>query len=349
MPMTGQVLDNFTWHANYREAPGSSLFTARVAETLIAILDDSSTFGRRILGWGEGAGPDALALRAIAGFHALARTGEIAELSAVYPPAAASDAHLRAALEAAIEAADPFLTAWLDSPPQTNEVGRSAIILGAVLHLAARFGHPIALYEIGSSAGLNLRLAGYRYELGNGLAWGAPDATVIVGSEWRGSLPPLAAPLTVAGAVGCDVAPLDPSNDRDAGRLISYVWADQFDRLTRIEAALRSASADTIRVERAEAADWVERHFSAPPRPGVTRLLFHTLVWQYLPAATKARITNALEAAGATATDNAPVAWLGVENDGEGRSARVYLRIWPGGESRTIARCDFHGRWVEWG
>ena len=50
---------------------------------------------------------------------------------------------------------------------------------------------------------------------------------------------------------------------------------------------------------------------------------------------------------GRAATDDAPLAWFGMEADG-GRGAGLTLRLWPGDRTLDAGRCDFHGRWVEW-
>ena len=94
------------------------------------------------------------------------------------------------------------LTAFLDSAPQTNEVARSGLILGGALHVAQHTKLPLEVFEIGSSAGLNLAFDEYRYDLGNGLTWGAPDAPVTIHCEWSGNLPPLDAPLSVVARAG---------------------------------------------------------------------------------------------------------------------------------------------------
>ncbi len=349
MAMTGEVLKNFTWHATYRQGPGASLFMARLAQVLIDSLTERSAFGRRILEWGDTAGSDALCLRACAALHALARTGEVVELSAVYPPAETTDDELRIAVAAAIEDADAFLVAYLDRPPQTNEPNRSGIVLGGCLLAAERFALPLRVYEIGASAGLNLRLGDYGCDLGNGRRWGRADAPLTVRTEWRGNLPPLDAPLRIVRADGCDLTPLDPGSDEDAARLVSYVWADQYERLERMEAALRHARRDTIRVKQANAADWLEQRLASPPTAGLTRFIFHTMVLQYLTDVDRGRVIAAIEQAGAEATEDTPLAWFRFENDSiDHGSARVDMRMWPGGEDRTLGRADYHGRWVEW-
>ena len=78
-------------------------------------------------------------------------------------------------------------------------------------------------------------------------------------------------------------------------------------------------------------------------------VLCHSIMWQYLPDATKAAITAHMEQAGATATAAAPVHWLRVEPLlASDAFATLSLTQWPGGETRHLARCDYHGRWIEW-
>jgi hypothetical protein len=80
-------------------------------------------------------------------------------------------------------------------------------------------------------------------------------------------------------------------------------------------------------------------------------VLFHSIMWQYLPEATKAGIDEAMRAEGARATKSAPLAHLRMEPAevaGEESFAALSLTLWPGGETRRLARCDFHGRWIEW-
>ncbi|MEQ8379487.1 DUF2332 domain-containing protein [Parvibaculum sp.] len=325
-----------------------SRFTSRVCWLLGERLTDGSRFGARVLGWEGRPDSDALPLRAAGGFHALKRKGE-AGLAAVYPPEEADDETLWRALEAAIAAHDDFLHGFLDSAPQTNEVSRSNAILGAALHVAKRTGLPLAIREIGSSAGLNLGFDAYRYELGRA-QWGGEASAVRIDAEWQGALPPLDAKLVIASRAGCDLNPLDPANEADRERMLSYIWPDQTARLARIEAALAAAARSGRKVEKADAAAWVEREFGGAGMTGEARVLMHTIVWQYLPKDVQARITAAMEKAGAAATRDAPVAWTGVEADAkDAASASVRLRLWPDGTDEELGRADFHGRWTRWG
>jgi hypothetical protein len=329
-----------------------SPFIGSLCALLAERLDRSTVFGRRILDWTGEPHRDALALRACGALHALARSGKEPELTAAYPPAPFDPEVLWQAIAGALSRHDDFLAAFLDSPPQTNEVARSALILGGALHIAARTGLALAIYEIGSSAGLNLAFDEYRYDLGNGLTWGRSDAPLTVATTWRGALPPLDAPLRVVSRQGCDRNPLDPADPVDADRLMAYVWADQAHRLARTAAALALAAAENRKPERLDAASWVEREFARPQEPGTCRVLCHTIVWQYLPDESQSRIETVLAEAAKTATREAPVAHLGVEPDalspGADKGAAMRLAIWPEGDVLRLGRGDFHGRWAEW-
>lgn len=338
--------EEFAGQANGCRRMGSD-FTALICELLRDRLDATSRFGARILNWPGEPRADAVALRAAGGLNALARSGRDRNLTALYPPNRPEPEALWRGLAHAITEHDAFLAAYLDSAPQTNEVKRCAVLLGGALMVASETGLPLDVIEIGASAGVNLGFDGYRYELG-GRVWGVPTASVTIRSEWRGALPPLDAPLAVAARRACDLNPLDPGNPEHRDRVMSYIWPDQSDRIATTQAAFDAAARQPWRVEQADAAEWVEARLAAPQEHGQTRLLMHTIMWQYLPEATKRRIEQAMANAAATATKEAPLAWLRMEADGQPGSAAVTLTIWPDGSEREIARADFHGRWVEW-
>ncbi|MGL5809995.1 MAG: DUF2332 domain-containing protein, partial [Nocardioides sp.] len=71
---------------------------------------------------------------------------------------------------------------WLDRAPQTNEVGRAAALMGGLLHLSTR--HPVRLFELGSSAGLNLLADRYHYLAEDGTRYGADRSPVVLGPAW---------------------------------------------------------------------------------------------------------------------------------------------------------------------
>jgi hypothetical protein len=324
-----------------------SPFTAGLLWLLAERLDETGALGRAVLDWRGDPGADALALRLAAGLHVLVLSGAAPELAAVYPggPRADDPGALGPALDRAIEAHSAAIAGFLARPPQTNEVGRSAVLLGGFLMIAAETGLPLRLLEIGASAGLNLIWDAYGYDLA-GASWGPPDAAVRLRPQWQGALPPLV-PVAVAGRRGCDRQPVDPRAPGDRLRLCAYVWADQADRRRRLEAALDLAAERGVRVERADAGVWTGARLRAAA-PGAATVLCHSIVWQYLPPDAQRRIAAALARAAACVTAAGPLAWLRMEPAPDARHAELRLTLWPGGRERLLAEADYHGRWVRW-
>lgn len=166
--------------------------------------------------------------------------------------------------------------------------------------------------------------------------------------DWRGEVPPQARPRIVARR-GCDLAPIDPAAPQDRLRLLSYVWPDQRDRVARTEAAIAvlAREAGGAVVDRADAADWLDQRL-ATPVDGAVHVVQHTIAWQYFPEPVKARALALLQAAGARATADRPLARLSFEADGNAPGAAIALTLWPGGRIFSLGRADYHGRWVDW-
>ena len=109
---------------------------------------------------------------------------------------------------------------------------------------------------------------------------------------------------------GCDVAPIDLADPEQALRLKAYIWADAAERMGRMEAAIMLAQAAPPDLVRMDAGEFVARRLAAPQDSGVTRVLFHTVMWQYLPQSTREAITAAMEEAGAKASVERSIAWI---------------------------------------
>ena len=316
--------------------------TAALCTALAEALDASTQTGARVLAWTGNPVADALPLRLAGGVHDAWRRGAAPELAPLFEQGS-SDA---AAMRAFLVAHDDRLLRWLDGPPQTNEPGRSAQLMAGLLEIAARHGPRIELLEIGSSAGLNLMIGRYRIEF-PGHATGPVDSPVVLSPEWRGPSPSPAA-IEIASARGVDIAPVDATSEAGANRLLAYIWADHHVRFARMAAALAMLRAEPPQLDAGDAADWIEARLAEPQAPGITRVLMHSIVWQYLGAARQARITAAMEAAGARATPDRPLGWVRVEADRTVHQHDITLRSWPGhGATMLYGHAHAHGFWVE--
>jgi len=320
-----------------------SPFMARLCGLLAQRLDPGGPLGERLFGWQEELGPAgaSVPLRLCAGLHALVLGGHPG-LTTVYPPHAAGERDLWSAVSHALETEADTLGSWLDRAPQTNEVRRAAPLIATGHWLAARYGLPMVLSELGASAGLNTIWDRYALAL-PGLTLGPAGAALTLRPDWSGRPPPAAA-VTIAARGSVDLNPVDPADPAQRLRLLACLWPDQPDRRALTEAAL---AAGPPRPDRGDAIDWLESRL-ARPVPGHLHLIFHTIAWQYFPAAAQARGAALIAAAGARATARAPLAWLALEDDGQPPGAGLTLWLWPGALRLDLGRVDFHGRWVDW-
>lgn len=336
--------ESFAIQAGYCAAMAAPI-TARVSTVLGETLTRDTATGRRVLDWPGEPVADALVLRLIGGLHALHRRGA-PELAPVFTGAETDPERVAALLAAAFAAHDAALLPWLDGPPQTNEAGRSAGLMTAILHLAARYGPRFELLEIGSSAGLNLLIGAYRFDLG-GVTTGPVDSPVEIKPEWRGPPPPQAS-VEVVSARGVDIQPLDLADDRNAERLEAYCWVENVERQARLARTIAMVRAEGVALEQGDAADWVEARLAEPQPEGVTRVLMHSVVWQYLSDTAQHRIAEAMQAAGARATPGRPLGWVMMEPNRDLHRHEVRVRGWPGETvMELVALTHAHGAWVE--
>lgn len=334
----------------YCRANGAPI-TARVVEGIAAALDDPGEFARRVREWPGVPLADALPLRCAGGLHALHLSGAEPALAPLYrgEPAAMDDAE--ALVADAIQRHESALLPWLEGPPQTNEAGRSSSYIAAMLWLAAQGLPPrFDCIEIGSSAGINLMIDRYHYVLG-GVAVGPEPGAIAFEPEWRGA--PLPAPppggIAFAGLRGCDVGPVDLADPAQLLRLKAYVWPEHHQRFDRLERAARAAREKRPDLVAADAADFVAASLAAPQEEGTTRVLMHSIVWQYLGAERQQRITQTVEAAGAAATAERPLAWIALEANRATYQHELVVRHWPGGGAPVLlGRAHAHGAWIEW-
>lgn len=330
----------------YCTANGAPI-TARVVGAILAAVESGQggALLERIRGWPGAPLADALPLRVAGGIHALHLSGREPALAPIYQDEAADDAAL---VSAAIRDHEAILLPWLDGPPQTNEAGRSSNFVAAMLWLADRGLPPrFECLEIGSSAGINLMIDRYRYDLG-GVLVGPDDAVMRFKPGWGGNPPPGHA-IAFAALEGCDVAPVDLTDPAQALRLKAYIWPEHAVRFERMDAAIRAAQESPPHIARMNAADFVEDRLVRPQQAGTTRVLMHSIVWQYVPADQQARVTAAMEAAGAVATPERPLAWIRVEANRTVHRHELTVRYWPGGdEPQLLALSQAHGADMEW-
>ena len=342
-----------TWQAEHASQSGADC-TARIIRTLPKVRAGSSELGRRMTAWKGLTLKDAMPLRVTGGLHHLALSGADQRLVPVYRGEITDQAQVDALVMAIVEDHDAALVPWLDGPPQTNEAGRSASLMAGLLWLAQRVTPRFELFELGASAGVNTMLERYHFRLGETQV-GPANSPMRIEPEWRGDgVSPPAAPenFAVLSVRGCDVAPIDLSDPASALRLKSYVWPDAPQRLERIDAAISLASENPPDLVEQDAGAFVSDMLAQPQTPGTTRAMFHSIMWQYMPAETQDAISEAFERAGRQATSDRPLGWISLETNPATFRHELKVRRWTGGpedsEPALLAHAHPHGAWVEW-
>ena len=334
------------WQARHAEEAGAPI-TGRIIRAEAAIIAADTQTGRRMADWPGLSLEDAMPLRVAGALHFLHLTGATNVLAPVYAGEVTDQAEVDALVAGVAQAFDAALLPWLDGPPQTNEAGRSASVMAGLLWLGERNRARFELIEIGASAGINTMMGRYGYDLG-GVKAGVADSPMQIVPEWRGNPPP-AESVEIVSVKGCDIAPVDLTDPAQAQRLKAFIWADATERMARMDVAIAMAQAQRPDLVQMDAAAFVGERLAAPQDEGVTRVLFHTVMWQYLPQTTRDAIRAMMEEAGAKATPERPLAWLRVETNRTTFRHELTVKYWPGeGEVALLAEAHPHGAWVRW-
>jgi hypothetical protein len=225
---------------------------------------------------------------------------------------------------------------------QTNEPGRCAVLLP----LLAALTQPIALLEVGASAGLCLLPDRYGYDYG-GHRIGPADSPVTFPCEPRGSVPVPKAVPKVAWRLGVDLHPLDVT-DSDTGRwLTALVWAGDEEREDRLRAAIDVASMNPPSVVSGDLLTETTRLAASAPADA-TLVVFHSAVMPYLSPEDRTRFIEIVS--------QLPAVWVSFEGRGVlpgigarlGVSERDDRAFVLARDGQPMALASPHGRWMHW-
>jgi hypothetical protein len=240
----------------------------------------------------------------------------------------------------------------------TNECGRSAVIGPALTWAAEAVGAPLAVCDVGTSAGLNLGCDRFRLDYGDAGATGPADSTVRIECAVKGGTPPIAAALpAIAARVGLDRSPVDLSNADDARWLLACTWPDT-GRLDRTRAAIRDGQQHPPTIHQGDMVADVYRVLGELP-PDATVCVLTTWAVAYLSRAGRAEFAAELARMGR----ERPVVWI----SGEGpnvvpafagldvptldiEASILGAIVYDGGSERAIplAFVHPHGSWIDW-
>jgi hypothetical protein len=198
-----------------------------------------------------------------------------------------------------LDHADHVLATLAARQTQTNEVGRCALLLPVL----ARLPGPLALVEVGASAGLCLLADRYAYDYG-GTILGDPASPVLLRCQPRGPVPIPMRSLRWCG-VAASTLPLIDREDPDAVCWLECcIWPE---RLARLRAAVRTARADLPELIRGDLLEQVGPVVAQAPADA-TVVVFHAAVLVYLPESGRQRFAELMA--------ELPVVWISAEGPG---------------------------------
>jgi hypothetical protein len=290
---------------------------------------------------------DLIPLRLLGGVHRLVLQRKAPKL-ALHFPSVGGDADPFAAWPAFREAVDEHrdeLATGLSLPPQTNEPARAALLAGALIRVEHRYRLPVRLFELGASAGLNLRVDAFRFTAG-AMSIGSPEAQLVMDPQWVGPGAPSGEMPLVVERAGVDLSPIDPTTTEGRLRLTSFVWPDDAGRFERLRGALATAERVPARVDQGDMLAFVE---GIEPRDGAVTVVWHSVALMYVQRAHRDRVHQAIESLGARASARGPVVCVGFEpDDPSGLQFPLRMRWWPEGIDEVVALAPPHATGSHW-
>ena len=243
------------------------------------------------------------------------------------------------------EHAEPVRDLILRRSTQTNEPGRCATLLPVL----ARLPQPLALLEVGASAGLCLLPDRYAYDYGGVrldpreagatlppvFACSVDDATPIPGELPR-----------IVWRAGIDLNPLDLADPEEAAWLETLVWPGQEARAERLRAAIRIARDDPPRVVRGDLLRDLPALVAEAPQDA-TLVIFHSAVLVYVAPEDRARFAQGVRELGAVWISNespSVLPKLAAGLDRQPPPGRFLLAV----DGKPVAFTGGHGQSIEW-
>ncbi|MBO1752889.1 DUF2332 domain-containing protein [Actinotalea sp. BY-33] len=317
--------------------PTIHLGTAAVAATYRAFGEreargSSPTFER----WALALSEDDVVADLIATLPAGKRQPNLVFAAARWHGAAGTYASLRATL---LDRWPEVQATILARSTQTNEAGRCAVLLPFLAELP----QPLALLEVGASAGLCLLPDRYSYRYDDGTALDPQDGrseVVLPCSLGPGVSAPTRMP-EVAWRAGIDLAPVAVTDPDARAWLETLVWPEHEDRRSRLRAALAVARREPPRVVAGDLLETLPSVAAEAPADA-TLVVVHSAVLAYLDADARSAFVDMVTAL--------PGHW--VSNEGE-RVLPASAAPTPGASDPRFvvmvdgvprARSDPHGR-----
>lgn len=223
---------------------------------------------------------------------------------------------------------------------QTNEPARCATLLPALVSLP----QPLALLEVGASAGLTLLADRYCYDYAGHRITGTDPAAPVLTCQPRGSVPlPEQVPV-VAWRAGLDINPLDVTSDDDVQWLQCLLWPGEGHRAECLAAAIAVARRDPPTVHRGDLISGLPALAAQAPAEA-TLVIYHSAVLAYIDPPRRRQFADTVRELDAVWLSNEGAAVLPhIAMPTHERGSFVLVRD----GTTPVAFTDPHGAWLHW-
>jgi hypothetical protein len=222
---------------------------------------------------------------------------------------------------------------------QTNEPARCAILLPAL----AQLPEPLALIEVGASAGLTSLFDRYSYDYGGHHLAGSDPHAPTLRCRPSGLVPLPTRIPAITWRAGLDLSPLDVTSDDDARWLSCLVWPGEGDRAERLSAAIATARRDPPVVRRGDLRAGLPALAAQAPA-GTTVVVYHSSVLYQVSPQDREEFAATVAGLGVSwLSSEAPGIVPGTAMPAVDDQMCVLAR-----DGRPIARADSHGAWLSW-
>jgi hypothetical protein len=235
---------------------------------------------------------------------------------------------------------DELARTMLSRRTQTNEAARCATLLPAL----ALLPQPLALIEVGASAGLTLLVDRFSYDYDGRLVAGTDLYAPVLGCRPLGPVPIPDQVPEVAWRAGLDLNPLDVSDPDDIRWLDCLIWPGESGRRERLAAAIETARRDPPPVYQGDLLTDLPALASQAP-PGATLVIYHSAVLAYVLPEQRGRFAATVRGFDASWLSNeAPGILPGIA--APAHDSESFVLVQDG--TQALALTDGHGTWIDW-
>lgn len=226
---------------------------------------------------------------------------------------------------------------------QTNEVRRCAYLYPAFCAIYEKVKKPLALVEIGTSAGLQLLWDNYSYSYGKNHIYGNKESKLNITAEIKGENIPILHSTSppVSTRIGLDLNTVDLKNEEEHLWLKSLIWPEHKERLFMFEEAASYIKDGSVHLVDGDGVSLLQEYVENIPEDSAI-CIFHTHVANQIPLEMKKHLLKNVEAIGKKRDV------FHIYNNIQDRFLHLDYYLNGIESQNTIAETDGHGRWFEW-